>query len=57
MVYHLAANSDIQKGSQDPTVDYDLTFNTTFNVLQCMKEFKVKKFFFAFNFCYLWRNK
>ncbi|WP_154063599.1 GDP-mannose 4,6-dehydratase, partial [Bacteroides fragilis] len=34
MVYHLAANSDIQKGSQDPTVDYDLTFNTTFNVLQ-----------------------
>lgn len=26
MVYHLAANSDIQKGSQDPTVDYDLTF-------------------------------
>lgn len=47
MVYHLAANSDIQKGSQDPTVDYDLTFNTTFNVLQCMKEFKVKKFFFA----------
>ena len=29
MVYHLTANSDIQKGSQDPTVDYDLTFNTT----------------------------
>lgn len=45
MVYHLAANSDIQKGSQDPTVDYDLTFNTTFNVLQCMKEFKVKNSF------------
>lgn len=47
MVYHLAANSDIQKGSNDPTVDYNLTFNTTFNVLQCMREFGVKKLFFA----------
>ena len=32
MVYHLAANSDIQKGGKDPMVDYMLTFNTTFNV-------------------------
>lgn len=47
MVYHLAANSDIQKGSKDPTVDYNLTFNTTFNVLQCMREHNVKKCFFA----------
>lgn len=47
MVYHLAANSDIQKGSKDPTVDYNLTFNTTFNVLQCMREYNVKKMFFA----------
>ncbi|KAA6320860.1 UDP-glucose 4-epimerase [termite gut metagenome] len=47
MIYHLAANSDIQKGSYDPTVDYNYTFNTTFNVLQCMREFHVKKLFFA----------
>lgn len=47
MVYHLAANSDIQKGGKDPWVDYDLTFNTTFHILQLMKEFEVKKFFFA----------
>lgn len=47
MVYHLAANSDIQRGSQDPAVDYELTFNTTFNVLQCMREYNVKKLFFA----------
>lgn len=47
MVYHLAANSDIQKGGKDPIVDYNLTFNTTFNVLQCMREYSVKKFFFA----------
>ncbi len=47
MVYHLAANSDIRKGGEDPWVDYDLTFNTTFHILQLMKEFEVKKFFFA----------
>ena len=47
LVYHLAANSDIQKGGKDPMVDYQLTFNTTFNVLQMMKKYEVKKFFFA----------
>lgn len=47
MVYHLAANSDIQKGGKDPLVDYSLTFNTTFQILQLIKEFKIKKFFFA----------
>ncbi len=47
MVYHLAANSDIQKGGKNPLVDYNLTFNTTFNVLQLLKEFEIKKFFFA----------
>lgn len=47
MVFHLAANSDIQKGSKDPEVDFNLTFKTTFNVLQCMKEFNVNKLFFA----------
>lgn len=47
MVYHLAANSDIQKGGKDPMVDYNLTFNTTFNVLQLLKEFEINKFFFA----------
>lgn len=47
MVYHLAANSDIQKGGKDPMVDHDLTFQTTFNVLQLLKEFEIKKFFFA----------
>jgi len=47
MVYHLAANSDIQKGGNDPNVDFDLTFRTTFNVLQCMKKYKVKKLFFS----------
>lgn len=47
MVYHLAANSDIQKGGKDPEVDYRKTFNTTFHVLQYMKKYAVKKLFFA----------
>lgn len=47
MVYHLAANSDIQKGGKDPMVDYQLTFNTTFQILQLMKKYGIKKFFFA----------
>ena len=47
MVFHLAANSDIQKGGVDPTVDYRKTFLTTFNTLQMLKDYNVKKFFFA----------
>lgn len=47
MVYHLAANSDIQKGGKEPMMDYELTFNTTFNILLMMKEYNIKKFFFA----------
>ena len=47
IVFHLAANSDIQKGGRNPMVDYNLTFNTTFHVLQMMKEFSIKKLFFA----------
>jgi len=47
MVFHLAANSDIQKGGKDPLTDFNLTFRTTFQVLQLMKEFEVKKLFFA----------
>lgn len=47
MVYHLAANSDIQKGVANPDIDYNLTFNTTFVVLELMKEFNVKRLFFA----------
>lgn len=43
----MAANSDIQKGGKDPTVDYELTFMTTFQVLRCMKDYGVKKLVFA----------
>ncbi|MCL2682468.1 MAG: NAD-dependent epimerase/dehydratase family protein [Bacteroidales bacterium] len=46
-VFHMAANSDIQKGGKDPVVDYELTFMTTFKVLQCMRKHNVKQFIFA----------
>jgi len=46
-VFHMAANSDIQKGGKDPIVDYDLTFMTTFNVLKCMRKYNVKHLVFA----------
>ncbi|MBQ3280056.1 NAD-dependent epimerase/dehydratase family protein [Candidatus Saccharibacteria bacterium] len=47
MVYHLAANSDIQKGGQDPRVDYRDTFSTTRSVLELMRQNDIKKLFFA----------
>jgi UDP-glucose 4-epimerase len=46
-VFHLAANSDIQKGGNDSVVDYELTFLTTFNVLQTMKKYRVAQLVFA----------
>lgn len=47
MVYHLAANSDIQKGGKNPSVDYNDTFMTTYSVLEFMRRTGVKKLFFA----------
>lgn len=47
MIYHLAANSDIKKGSKEPNIDFNNTFLTTFNILLAMREFKIKKLFFA----------
>ena len=46
-VFHLAANSDIQKGGESPEVDLELTFMTTFSVLQCMREFEVEQIVFS----------
>ncbi len=47
MVYHLAANSDIQKGGKNPSVDYNDTFMTTYSVLEYMRRTGIKKLFFA----------
>lgn len=46
-VFHLAANSDIQASAQNPIIEYQNTYTTTFNLLECMRLYKVKKMFFA----------
>ena len=46
-IFHLVANSDIQASAKNPEIEYRCTYTTTFNILQCMKEYEVKKLFFA----------
>lgn len=47
IVYHLAANSDIQKGGKNPEVDYEDTFMTTRGVLELMRRKGIKNLFFS----------
>ena len=47
IVYHLAANSDIQKGGRNPEVDYEDTFMTTRGVLELMRRKNIKNLFFS----------
>ena len=47
LIYHLAANSDVQEGSISIDRDLKLTFLTTFNVLTCMKKHKINKIVFT----------
>lgn len=46
-VYHLAANSDIQKGGKEPSIDFNDTLLTTRVLLEGMRKAGVKKMFFA----------
>lgn len=47
VVYHLAANSDIQKGGEEPSIDFNDTLLTTRTLLEGMRKHDVKKLFFA----------
>lgn len=47
VVYHLAANSDIQKGGKEPSIDFYDTLLTTRVLLECIRKTDVKKIFFA----------
>jgi len=47
VVFHLAANSDIQNSAKNPQVDLENTFITTWNTLECCRLFNVNKFVFA----------
>lgn len=46
-VYHMAANSDIQKGGKEPSIDFNDTFLTTRALLEGMRIAGVKNLFFA----------
>jgi len=46
-VWHLAANSDIPSGVEDPNVDLRDTFMTTHSILAAMKEVGANKLYFA----------
>lgn len=46
-VYHMAANSDIQKGGKEPSIDFNDTFLTTRALLEGMRKANVKNLFFA----------
>jgi UDP-glucose 4-epimerase len=46
-VFHLAANSDIKAGGNNPAIEYRNTYTTTFNLLECMRTYDVKNFFFS----------
>ena len=46
-VWHLAANSDIPAGIEDPSVDLMDTFLTTFNTLKLMHQFNIGRLIFA----------
>lgn len=46
-VIHLAANSDIAVSHDNPDVDKDHTFMTTYQVLEMMKKYKTKEIVFS----------
>jgi UDP-glucose 4-epimerase len=46
-VYHLAANSDISRSFTNPSIDYNNTFITTWNVLEQLRINNIKQFIFA----------
>lgn len=46
-VFHLAANSDIQASAIRPDVEYRNTYTTTYQILNAMRKYDVKKLFFA----------
>jgi UDP-glucose 4-epimerase len=46
-IWHLAANSDISLGTQNPAIDLKDTFLTTFEIMNQIKIFGVNNFYFA----------
>lgn len=46
-IFHLAANSDIQNGGQNPSIDYRNTFQTTRSVCEAMMKNGIENMFFS----------
>ena len=46
-IFHLAANSDIQKSARIPGVDFTNTFSTTYSIVEGMRRNNIKKLFFS----------
>lgn len=55
-VFHMAANSDIQASASNPIIEYKNTYSTTFNLLECMRIYGVKKIILCLNICCVWRK-
>lgn len=47
MVFHLVANSDIRKSSEDPSIEFKNTFLPTYNILEGMRQYDVNRLFFS----------
>lgn len=47
MVFHFAGNADTRKGEENPYADIENTLQTTLNILEMMRVYEIKKFFFA----------
>lgn len=47
MVFHFAANADTARGEESPREDIKNTLFTTLNIMEMMRIYKIKKFFFA----------
>lgn len=43
LVYHLAANADISRGVEDPTLDFEHSIVATFSMLRAMRHHGIKK--------------
>ncbi|MGP8077427.1 MAG: NAD-dependent epimerase/dehydratase family protein [Thermoplasmata archaeon] len=46
-VWHLAANTDIQRGSADPRIDFEQGTRATFQVLETARQERVPRFLFS----------
>ena len=46
-VWHLAANTDIRKGSRDSTLDFELGALATFRVLELARRYDVRRFLYS----------